>query len=403
LTMRLYMNHKQACQAIGRNGWNIKNLRDETSAKITVTSKEHSNRVMTIQSKKSVAMKAIQRLAEILESEMNSYGASNRLVPISITLIIPKNICGLIIGKKGETLKDLRVKSGAQIVMSADCLPKSDERTCRLTGSNFAVVAAIDLIVEIIIKAAIQEGKGEWKGTPSSQIVPYDPKNDGKEKERDEKDDKIVKLATAFLTANNMIESQFEYKPIELDDQSQELRVPTKHIGAVMGRGGKRINDVRMMSGCKVKIEREDGSGIRRITLTGDSAKIVMATYLINQMISSFSTADKDDPAIVPTEKSEKSHDPSSDPMNSLHPGTSTEEQAAAAMTAFFSSQFSGGFSGGEYIPHQGSEVYHPDSQGGAQEQSQASSNSQSQPTDSQGRPVPDMYTVPEKRPRLHY
>ena len=63
---------------------------------------------------------------------MNSYGASNRLVPISVTLVIPKNICGLIIGKKGENLKDLRVKSGAQIVLSADCLPKSDERTCQL-------------------------------------------------------------------------------------------------------------------------------------------------------------------------------------------------------------------------------------------------------------------------------
>jgi len=94
----------------------------------------------------------------------------------------------MIIGKKGEMLKDLRVKSGAQIVMSADCLPKSDERTCRLTGSNFAVVAAVDLIVEIIIKAAIQEGKGEWKGTPSSEIRPYDPKHEEKDgKGRDEK------------------------------------------------------------------------------------------------------------------------------------------------------------------------------------------------------------------------
>ena len=92
----------------------------------------------------------------------------------------------MIIGKKGEMLKDLRVKSGAQIVMSTDCLPKSDERTCRLTGSNFAVVAAVDLIVEIIIKAAIQEGNGEWKGTPSTEIRPYDPKNDGKN-DRDEK------------------------------------------------------------------------------------------------------------------------------------------------------------------------------------------------------------------------
>ena len=72
--------------------------------------------------------------------------------------------------------------------MSSDCLAKSDERSCRLTGSNFAVVAAVDLIVEIIIKAAIQEGRGEFKGTPSSQITPYDPKNDTNEngKERDE-------------------------------------------------------------------------------------------------------------------------------------------------------------------------------------------------------------------------
>ena len=40
-----------------------------------------------------------------------------------------------------------------------------------------------------------------------------------------------------------------------------------------------------------MKIEREDGSGVRRITLIGEKKKIVMATYLINQSISSFSTA----------------------------------------------------------------------------------------------------------------
>ena len=65
-------------------------------------------------------MKAISRLSEILESEVNSYGASSRLVPISLTLIIPKNICGLIVGKKGETIKELRVQSGAQIALAAE-------------------------------------------------------------------------------------------------------------------------------------------------------------------------------------------------------------------------------------------------------------------------------------------
>lgn len=391
LTLRLFMNHKQACQAIGRAGSNIKSLRDETGCKITITSKDHSNRVMTVHSKKSVVMKAIQRLAEILESEMNSYGASTRLVPISITLILPKNLGGMIIGKKGEMLKDLRVKSGAQIVMSADTLPKSDERTCRLTGSNFAVVAAVDLIVEIIIKQAIEEGEGKWKGTPSSEIRPYDPKNDEKNgKERDEKDEKIINLATAFLTASQMINPNMEYKPIEVSDQCQELRVPTKHIGAVMGRGGKRINEVRMTSGCRIKIERDDGSGVRRITLTGDQQKIIMATYLINQTISSFSTADKSETKVEDNTTHVEN-------MNSLHSGvTSTEEQAAAAMSAFFANQFGGGgFTGAEFIPN-----VQTDTQNSTQEESQESEFSESS---QDRRPVPDMYTIPEKKPRLHY
>ena len=60
LTIRLIMNHKQACQAIGRSGSNIKSLRDETGCKITMTNKDHPKRIMTISSKKSAAMKGTQ-------------------------------------------------------------------------------------------------------------------------------------------------------------------------------------------------------------------------------------------------------------------------------------------------------------------------------------------------------
>jgi len=120
-----------------------------------------------------------------------------------------------------------------------------------------------------------------------------------------------------------MIQPIMEYKPIEVSDQCQELRVPDKHIGAIMGRGGKRINEVRMTSGCKIKIEREDGSGIRRITLTGDAQKIIMATYLINQTISSFSTADKSEPKIEPTNVTNVN-----DSMNSLHAGKYTVKRS---------------------------------------------------------------------------
>ena len=107
-------------KVLGRAGSNIKTLRDETGSKIVLSNKEYKRRVLTITDKKKQVMKAIGRLSEILESEVNSYGASSRLVPISLSMIIPKNICGFIVGKKGETIKELRVQSGAQIALAVE-------------------------------------------------------------------------------------------------------------------------------------------------------------------------------------------------------------------------------------------------------------------------------------------
>ena len=59
-------------------------------------------------------------------------------------------------------------------------------------------------------------------------------------------------MAGAFLAASSgMMTSSTDYVPIEIDDQTQELRVPEDHIGAIIGKGGKRINEVRQLSGCK--------------------------------------------------------------------------------------------------------------------------------------------------------
>lgn len=72
----------------------------------------------------------------------------------------------------------------------------------------------------------------------------------------------------------------------------------------------------------QVKIEREDGTPMRRITLTGEKSKIVMATYLINQTISTFSTAPKREPIKAEAPIDPKLKDTSGlDQMNSLHPG----------------------------------------------------------------------------------
>ena len=120
-----------------------------------------------------------------------------------------------------------------------------------------------------------------------------------------------MQMATAFMTANQMINPTLEYSPIEISDQLQELRffllfseqqifkciirVPNQHMGAIIGKGGKRIGEIRMMSGCNIHVERSDAEskyGMRRLTLKGTRQQITMAAYLVNQTISSFSTAE---------------------------------------------------------------------------------------------------------------
>ena len=64
-------------------------------------------------------------------------------------------------------------------------------------------------------------------------------------------DDTIVNMAAAVLASSGALESANDYIPIEIDDQTQELRVPEEHVGAIIGKGGKRINEVRQTSGCR--------------------------------------------------------------------------------------------------------------------------------------------------------
>ena len=64
-------------------------------------------------------------------------------------------------------------------------------------------------------------------------------------------------MAAAVLASSGALESANDYVPIEIDDQTQELRVPEEHVGAIIGKGGKRINEVRQASGCRLVLRNQ--------------------------------------------------------------------------------------------------------------------------------------------------
>lgn len=80
-------------------------------------------------------------------------------------------------------------------------------------------------------------------------------------------------------------------KPGETSTQSdgkvgQDLYVPQNHIGLVIGRGGKNLKDIRLNTGCYVKVNDEvPGAADRKLTLIGNLYGIQNAIVLINNKI----------------------------------------------------------------------------------------------------------------------
>jgi far upstream element-binding protein len=96
----------------------------------------------------------IQQLVEdasngTLTSRRDSHGGGNRT---TITIHIPVNKVGVVIGRGGETIRDLQDRSGARINVTPDSAasPQSNDRSVTLIGDDAAVQRAKALIDEIV-------------------------------------------------------------------------------------------------------------------------------------------------------------------------------------------------------------------------------------------------------------
>ncbi|XP_068123286.1 poly(rC)-binding protein 2 isoform X1 [Hyperolius riggenbachi] len=78
---------------------------------------------------------------------------------------------------------------------------------------------------------------------------------------------------------------RMNYSGIDASAQttSHELTIPNDLIGCIIGRQGAKINEIRQMSGAQIKIANPvEGSTDRQVTITGSTASISLAQYLIN-------------------------------------------------------------------------------------------------------------------------
>ena len=70
---------------------------------------------------------------------------------------------------------------------------------------------------------------------------------------------------------------------------TQQIFIPNDMVGAIIGKGGAKINEIRQLSGSVIKInEPQDNSNERLVTITGTAECNQMALYMLYSRLGSF-------------------------------------------------------------------------------------------------------------------
>uniref|UniRef100_A0A8C5M5W7 Poly(rC) binding protein 2 n=1 Tax=Leptobrachium leishanense TaxID=445787 RepID=A0A8C5M5W7_9ANUR len=327
LTIRLLMHGKEVGSIIGKKGESVKKMREESGARINISEGNCPERIITLAGPTNAIFKAfsmiIEKLEEDISSSMTNSTASSK-PPVTLRLVVPASQCGSLIGKGGCKIKEIRESTGAQVQVAGDMLPNSTERAITIAGIPQSIIECVKQICVVMLESPPKGVTIPYRPKPSSSPVIFaggqvsrqpgghacEPDLwEGRRSHTGGVSLDAVDLHGAYtiqgqyaipqpdLTKLHQLAMQQSHFPMShsgntgfsggIDASAQttshELTIPNDLIGCIIGRQGAKINEIRQMSGAQIKIANPvEGSTDRQVTITGSTASISLAQYLIN-------------------------------------------------------------------------------------------------------------------------
>lgn len=156
----------------------------------------------------------------------------------STQIMVPDKTAGLIIGRGGETIRDLQERSGCHINIVGANKSVNGLRPVNLIGSNAAAAHAKELILEIVESDTRSTGQGAANNARPPPDVYNDP----------------------YASSNK---------------SSETIRVPSEAVGMIIGKGGETIKEMQNTTGCKINVsQNNERDGRREIGLIGSRQAI---------------------------------------------------------------------------------------------------------------------------------
>uniref|UniRef100_A0A673XEE5 Far upstream element (FUSE) binding protein 3 n=1 Tax=Salmo trutta TaxID=8032 RepID=A0A673XEE5_SALTR len=228
---------------IGRGGEQITRIQLESGCKIQIAAESGGmmDRPCTLTGSPENIEQAKRLLSQIVDRCRNGPGFHSEMDGNSAIqeILIPASKVGLVIGKGGDTIKQLQERTGVKMIMIQDGpMPTGADKPLRITGDPYKVQQARELVVEII-------------------------------RDKDQGD----------FRANR---GDFGSR---LGGSSLDVAVPRFAVGIVIGRNGEMIKKIQNDSGVRIQFKPDDGISPDRIAqVMGQPDRCQHAVHLINEL-----------------------------------------------------------------------------------------------------------------------
>ncbi|KAJ2007568.1 hypothetical protein H4R26_000705 [Coemansia thaxteri] len=290
---------------IGRSGSNLRGIEQQHGVRIQLDpnfDKRDQERRMTIEGAPHPSEAARREIFDFIERHQqqqqqpfapppgaaaappSAYGEQHGSAGMT-TIMVPSSKVGLIIGRGGESIRDIQFASGARVQVQPDNGRGAPERPIQLIGAPEQIEVARARIMEIV---ASERGSG---GGVGGGVGGRDGGHmaGGDSYQRHEYSGGMPPGGARGSYGGGG--ARGGPPPSDRGGGSmhhvEEMQIPSEAVGIVIGRGGETIKHLQQASGARIQvIQGPDRSGPSRpVTISGEHGACMRARRMIEEKV----------------------------------------------------------------------------------------------------------------------